>query len=57
MLILQASIWVVLVLVRTRVEALAAAAAAPQPEAEPALRRADLPKAAADATRICRWCK
>ena len=38
-----------LVLVQTRVEALAAAAAAPQPEAEPALRRADLPKAAADA--------
>ena len=37
-----------LVLVQTRVEALAAAAAAPQPEAEPALRRADLPKAAAD---------
>ena len=38
-----------LVLVQTRVEALAAAAAAPQPEAEPALRRADLPKAAAHA--------
>ena len=38
-----------LVLVQTRVEALAAAAAAPQPEAEPALRRADLPKAAIDA--------
>ncbi|WP_435694753.1 Rne/Rng family ribonuclease [Uruburuella suis] len=37
-----------LVLVQTRVEALAAAAATPQPEAEPALRRADLPKAAAD---------
>ena len=36
-----------LVLVQTRVEALAAAA--PQPEAEPALRRADLPKAVAHA--------